>query len=441
MGWTHSMRGVAFVLLVPKTLAEIFLEVARKVDGSTLVEQALAAEPAWLGQGPLHVLAFGKVAFPMFDGLQRAMGDDRLAGGLLVAPETRFPVDPRLPANVTGLVSDHPDPSERSVTAGRAARDFVAALSPSDRLIVLISGGGSSALALPAGDLSLEDKRGAAKAVARAGASIAELNAVRKHLSAIKGGQLALLTRAPTTVLALSDVVGNDPGTIASGPFSPDPSTFEKALALVQPLAGQIPAWALDHLRRGAAGELGETPKPGDPRLAHVDYRILAGPERVADEARRIVESERREASVLSTNTERSVPDLALAYGERARREIAAGGSPRVLIGNGEPTIVVTGQGRGGRATHLALMMAREISGLDGVAFLAAGTDDRDGSSDASGAVVDGATWERAKSSDLDPEGALSRCDSETPLKALGCLVRGPGTSNLLDLHLLAIGN
>jgi hydroxypyruvate reductase len=424
-----------------ETLTAIFLEVARRVDGATLVQRALVAEPETLGHGPLHVLAFGKVAFPMFDGLRRAVGDDRLAGALLVAPQTRFPSEPRLPSNFTALASDHPDPSERSVTAGRAARDFVAALSPSARLVVLISGGGSSALALPAGDLSLEDKRGAAKAVARAGASIAELNAVRKHLSAIKGGQLALLTRAPTVVLALSDVVGNDPGTIASGPFSPDPSTFEKALAVVEPLAGQIPAWALDHLHRGAAGELGETPKPGDPRLAHVDYRVLAGPERVADEARRIVASERRTAGALSSNTERSVPDLAKAYGERARLEVATGGPPRVLVGNGEPTIVVAGQGRGGRATHLALMMAREISGLADVAFLAAGTDDRDGSSDASGAVVDGATWERAESRGLDPSGALSRCDSETPLAALGCLVRGPGTSNLLDLHLLAIGS
>jgi hydroxypyruvate reductase len=111
-----------------------------------------------------------------------------------------------------------------------------------------------------------------------------------------------------------------------------------------------------------------------------------------------------------------------------------------VLIGNGEPSIVVRGEGRGGRATHLALLMAREIAGLTNLEFLAASTDDRDGSSDASGARVDGSTWARAQSAGLDPARALDLCDSESPLKALGCLVRGPGTSNLLDLHLLAVG-
>jgi glycerate 2-kinase len=423
---------------MPKTPTEIFLDVARSVDGAALVERALLADPFALPR--IHVLAVGKVAFPMFDGLRRALGEDRMAGGLLVAPETRFPSQPRLPPSFTALVSDHPDPSARSMAAGKAARDFVAALSPSDCLIVLISGGGSAALVLPAADLSLEDKRGAAKAVARSGASIAELNAVRKHLSAIKGGRLALLTRAPTIVLALSDVVGNDPGTIASGPFSPDATTFAQALALVEPFRHAISPRAVEHLRRGAAGEVPETPKPGDPRLAHVAYRILAGPERVADEARRAVERDGREARVLSRNTESPVPELASAYGDRARREAEAGGRPRVLVGNGEPSIVVSGEGKGGRATHLALMVAREIAGVENVAFLAAGTDDRDGSSDASGAVVDGSTWARAESLGLDPAGALARCDSEATLKALGCLVRGPGTSNLLDLHLLAVG-
>jgi glycerate-2-kinase len=423
-----------------KSPTEIFLEVARRIDGAVLVEQALARDPAALGEGRVHVLSVGKVAFPMFDGLLRVIGEQRLVRGLLVAPETRFPAEPQLPTSVAALVSDHPDPSARSVAAGRTARAFVSTLSPADRLVVLISGGGSAALALPAGELSLDDKRATTKAVSRAGATIGELNTVRKHLSAIKGGQLALATQAPTVVFALSDVVGNDPGTIASGPFSADPTTFVQALLLVERLAKSAPAPALNHLQRGAAGELPETPKPGDRRLEHVDYRILAGPERVAEEARRVVEGEKRATGWLSRNTEQNVPELAALYGELARREAASGGSPRVWIGNGEPAIVVKGDGRGGRATHLALLMAREIAGLPNVSFLAAGTDDRDGASDASGAVVDGTTWQRAEAAGLDPKAAVERCDSETPLKSLGCLVRGPGTSNLLDLHLLAIG-
>jgi hydroxypyruvate reductase len=388
----------------------------------------------------VHVLSFGKVAFPMFDGLVDVLGSTRISGGLVVAPETRFPKDPQVPSGVTCLVSDHPEPSMRSIEAARAARDRLQNLTQGDRLVVLISGGGSAALCLPAGDLSLDEKRKTVREVSRAGANINELNTVRKHLSAIKGGQLGIATRAPTLVLALSDVVGNDPGTIASGPFSPDPTTFAQAVALVEKLAPSAPARALEHLRRGAARELPETPKAGDPRLAHIDYRLLAGPERVADEARRAAVSKQLGTGVLAHNTESTVDDLARAYGERARREAGRPGLARVFIGNGEPTIVVAGHGKGGRATHLALLMAREISGLPRVGFLAAGTDDRDGSSGASGAVVDGSTWARAEAAGLNPGAALERSDSETPLEALGCLVRGPGTSNLLDLHLLAVG-
>lgn len=420
-------------------LKAIFLEVASHVDGAKLVSEALVSNPALVADGPLHVLAVGKVAFPMFDGLVARVGRGQVATGLLIAPETRFPKDLNLPTGVRALVSDHPEPSERSVAAGRAARALIEGLSSSDRLVVLLSGGGSAAMAVPADGVSLDEKRTTTKAVARAGASIAELNTVRKHLSAIKGGQLGVATKAQTTVLTLSDVVGSDPGVIASGPFSPDPTTFAQALALVERLAPTAPAAVIAHLRRGAEGLLAETPKPGDVRLGHVEYKLLAGPERVPAEATCIAEAKGVGASILSSNTEASVEDLASDYGKLARRERRAGDRSRLWIGNGEPTIVVRGAGRGGRSTHLALLMARELAGMPNVGFLAAGTDDRDGSSDASGAIVDGSTWERAKSQGLDPAGALDRCDSETPLKALGSLVRGPGTSNLLDLHLLAI--
>jgi hydroxypyruvate reductase len=420
-------------------LSSVFLEVAERLDGALLVEESLAESALTGAEGRLSVLAVGKVAFPMFAGLRRALGTARIGSGLIVAPHTVFPERPDLPPGVRALVSDHPDPSERSVAAGRAALSFVSSLTESDTLLVLVSGGGSAALVLPADDLTLDEKRKATKAVARAGASIAELNAVRKHLSAIKGGRLALATRARTLVLALSDVVGSDPGTIASGPFAADGTTFDQALALVERLAPQAPERVKAHLRRGAAGQIAETPKPGDPRLAHVEFRLLAGPERVVEEARLTFAKRNVQTAELSRNTEQNVTELAALYGGRARRETLTRGT-RVLIGNGEPAIVVSGNGRGGRSTHLALLMARELAGLENVAFLAAGTDDRDGSGSASGAVVDGNTWKRAQDLGLDPEGALQRCDSETPLAALGALVQGPGTSNLLDLHLLSIG-
>jgi hydroxypyruvate reductase len=426
---------------VTPLLVRIFEEVTRRIDGGRLVREGLAAAAPALVEGgePLHVLALGKVAVPMLQGLLDVVGDQRVRAGLAIAPRGRLGQQAALPPAITVLPGDHPTPSEGSLAAGAAARALVAGLAPDAPLVVLLSGGGSSLAVLPADGLDLEDKRAATAAVARAGASIHQLNAVRKHLSALKGGQLALATRARVTVLALSDVVGNDPGTIASGPFSPDPTTFAEARELVARLAPQAPAPVVDRLDRGAAGLVPETPKPGDPRLAHVRFELLAGPARVPAEARQLVEAAGLAAGLLARDTERPVAALAEAYGERARREAEAGGRARVLIGNGEPSIVVTGEGRGGRSTHLALLMARELAGLPGVAFLAAGTDDRDGNTDSAGAVVDGTTWAKAVAAGLEPEAALAACDSERPLRALGCLIAGPGTSNLLDLHLLAV--
>jgi hydroxypyruvate reductase len=422
-------------------LAAVFNEVARRVDGAALLRRALAEDPDALGRGPLRALSIGKVAFPMLEGLLASIGPQRFSRGLVVAPATRFPKHPSLPDGFTALVSDHPDPSERSMAAGRAALELTSHVPRNETLVVLLSGGSSAAMALPTGDLSLEDKRATTKLVARAGASIAELNTVRKHLSAIKGGRLAASAHAPTRVFALSDVVGNDPATIGSGPFSADPSTFAQALAIIERLAPAAPARAIEHLRRGAAGLLEETPKPGDPRLAHCSYRLVAGPERVVDEALDFARSTGAETGALSRNTEATVSELAALYGRRAREEAAIGGRSRIFVGNGEPTIVVTGHGNGGRATHLALEVAREIAGIANVSFLAAGTDDRDGATDGSGAVVDGTTWRRAEEAGLHPAGALAHCDSATPLQVLGCIVRGPGTSNLLDLHLLGVGS
>jgi glycerate 2-kinase len=421
----------------PELLRRIFLEVAAHIDGATLVERVLAAESRPLA--PTHVLALGKVAGPMTEGLLRAPGTGALAGALLVAPAERLPPPDRLPAGFRLLASDHPLPGARSVQAGEAVRAFVAERRSPDRLLVLLSGGGSALAVLPAAGLSLEEKRAATSAVARAGASIGQLNTVRKHLSALKGGQLGICAQVPTRVLALSDVVGNDPATIASGPFSPDPTTFAGALTLLDDLApGAAPA-ARAVLQRGAAGVLPETPKPGDPRLAGIEYQIIAGPELVSAQAQAAARASGFATGLLVEHTESPVDALALEYGRRAQKAVDADDPPVVLVGNGEPTIVVRGTGRGGRATHLALLVAREIAGLPGVAFLAAGTDDRDGSGPASGAVVDGQTWSRAVAQGLDPQAALAACDSATLLQALDCLVCGPGTSNLLDLHLLAL--
>ncbi|HVU49512.1 MAG TPA: DUF4147 domain-containing protein, partial [Polyangia bacterium] len=340
---------------------------------------------------------------------------------------------------------DHPTPSARSVAAGEAALAFVRALAPSDRLLVLLSGGASALLCAPAPGLTLDEKRGATGAVSRGGAAIAELNAVRKHLSAIKGGRLALESRAPVTVLALGDVIGGEPATIGSGPFSPDPTTYADALDVVARTQAEIPEVARLHLERGRRGELPETPKPGDPRLAHVTWSAVAGPERVPAEARRAAEARGLEVAVLSRDAEEDVDTLAAAYLDRARHEAGRDGAVRALVGNGEPTIRVGADaGKGGRSTHLALAVARGLAAMPAsthgrIAFLAAGTDDRDGDTPVSGGLVDGTTWTRIRAAGVDPQRALERWDSYTALAAAGDTVTGPGTSNVLDLHLLVV--
>jgi hydroxypyruvate reductase len=430
----------------PRQLAlDIFLEVAAHVDGAALVRGPATAEAV---AAATHVLAVGKVAFPML--LGAGAGADAAPGSaprptLAIAPGPRVPAE--LPPGVRVFPGDHPTPSARSVAAGEAALAFVRALAPSDRLLVLLSGGASALLCAPAPGLTLDEKRAATGAVSRGGAAIGELNAVRKHLSAIKGGRLALESRAPVTVLALSDVIGGEPATIGSGPFSPDPTTFADALAVVAKTKADIPEVARLHLERGQRGELAETPKPGDPRLGHVTWTAVAGPERVPAEARRAALARGLEVAVLSRDAEEDVDTLAAAYLDRARHEAGVAGAARVrvLVGNGEPTIKVGADaGKGGRSTHLALAVARGLAALPAsthgrIAFLAAGTDDRDGDTPVSGGLVDGTTWARIRAAGVDPQRALERWDSYTALAAVGDTVTGPGTSNVLDLHLLVV--
>ncbi len=449
-------------------LARLFQEVAGYVDGQRLVAEEAGADPAFAAA--THVLAVGKVALPMLRGCALARRSDprerpafapRAPRTLAVvpAPADGTPLTEAAALSLPTLiiVADHPHPTARSVAAAQAVLAFVRSIgagadapAESARLLVLLSGGASSLLCAPADGLAWEDKRDAIAAVARAGATIRELNIVRKHLSAIKGGRLGLETTAPIAVRALSDVIGDDPATIGSGPFSPDPSRFTEAIAVVERLGAKLPAAVRAHLDRGARGEIPDTPMPASGALAHVDYRVLAGPARVVDEARAAIARAGCSTGTLALDVEDTVEVHAAAIGARVRRELddapaSSGGAPRILVGNGEPRVVLPASaGRGGRATHLALLVARELAELpealrSRVAFLAAGTDDRDGNTGVSGGIVDGTTWQRARAQGLDPAAALRAFDSLPVLASIGDTVRGPGTSNLLDLHLLLL--
>lgn len=301
------------------------------------------------------------------------------------------------------------------------------AAAATDLLVVTISGGASALAVAPAFGLGLDDKIAATRAIAAAGVPIEGLNCVRKHLSALKGGRLACATRAEIYAILLSDVIGDDPATIGSGPVSADATTFADALCAVHGVV--LPSSVRAVLEAGARGELPETPKPGDSRLAHVRAILCAGP---ADLVRVAAETAERLGRPVDTMSGlRGSVDAVAA--ELVRRSRAG----RAFVGGGEPTIVLPSRpGRGGRAQHVALTVAHELRGS--AVVLAVGSDGIDGPTADAGGLVDATTPARARHAGVDPRAALARFDSGTALAAAGDLVvTGPTGTNLCDLYVV----
>lgn len=409
----------------------IWLEALGRTQAARLVQEALVAEP--LGGGDVRVLALGKAAGPMVEAALRVLGS-RGRDALCVLPQGA-----PAPAGVVTIHAGHPRPDEGSLAAGRAILAWARANAGTPAL-VLLSGGGSALAFAPADGLGFDDKAGAVAAVMRGGATIQRLNALRKHLSALKGGRLAaLLSPAPVRVLVLSDVPGDDLSTIASGPFAPDPTTYGDALAALAEAAGPVPAPARAHLEAGARGEREETPKPGDPRLAHVQHRLLAGPVHLARAAAEAARARGFEAEADPEPLRGDVAAVAArlaswvrANAGRGRRLLALGGEPTIRIPPGAPAP------DGGRAQHLALLSAAAIAGAP-AAVLAAGSDGRDGPTEQAGAVVDGTTHDAARAAGVDLAAALAEARSGPAALALGAaLPRRETGTHLCDLVLVA---
>jgi hydroxypyruvate reductase len=334
----------------------------------------------------------------------------------------------------------HPVPDAAGEKAALRILQRVRALAADDLVLCLISGGGSALLAAPAPGLSLDDKRAIARALLKSGADIAEMNGVRKHLSAIKGGRLALAA-APARVvgLVISDVPGDDLAVIASGPTVPDPSTSAEALATLRRYRIDAPARVLAHLESAAS----ETPKPGDPRFAAVSNNLIATPQmslRAAAEAARAagvapvllgdaIEGEAREVGKAFAGVARS----AARHGEPAR-------PPCVLLSGGETTVTVRGKGRGGRNAEFLLGLALALNGAPGVYALAGDTDGIDGSEGNAGAYVAPDTLARAAALGLKAKDRLADNDAYSLFEALGDLVvTGPTLTNVNDFRAILI--
>ncbi len=413
-------------------------ETGLRADARRCFDAALqAVEPGPLARVALlradlparvHVAAIGKAAEGMMRGALAALGD-AVASGLVIAPR-RPGEEGSWPGNVQFMSARHPVPDASSVEAGRAMRAF--AQSASDAFVLLLSGGASSLATLPFDDIALEDLARTTALLLRAGASIDELNAVRKHLDRIKGGRLAVATSARVIGLAISDVIGDDPGVIGSGPISPDESTYADALDVLRArgVIDQVPASVRTHLERGARGEKSETPKPGDAAFDRVSYGVIAGNRTAVAAAAACAESLGYRAIIMDEPVTGEAREAGRMLALRAR-ELEPGAA---LIAGGETVVTVRGPGIGGRCQELALAGAIELE-RTGIVLFAASTDGIDGPTHAAGAICSGTTAARARAAGLDAHAMLDANDSHAFFSALRDLyVCGPTGTNVADL-------
>jgi len=378
----------------------------------------------------------GKAALGMARAAHAQLAD-KIVDTLVVAPPpaaSDFSSD--LPFRL--MLGAHPLPDAASERAGRAALEFVERARADELILLLLSGGASALAVAPASGISLNDKISLTSSLMRSGASIHELNTVRKHLSDLKGGGLLRALKADVRILSLilSDVADNDLGTIGSGPASADPTTFANAIAILKRrrLWGRTSEPVRDRFERGVAGELRETVKPTDPVLART-VNIIVGDNQLAQEAAA------RCAQRLGYRIERegSLSDDAERVGRALATRLLSLSDERVcLISGGEPVVTVKGDGRGGRAQHCALALAIALDEGEkrpNLAVLIAGTDGIDGPTDAAGAIVTATTLARAREAGLEPLKALARHDSYTFFNSLGDLiVIGPTGTNVTDI-------
>lgn len=418
------------------------------VEPERLVQTFFAGHPVE-ADGTLYMAALGKAAAAMSRGALTALGSENVADAVAVVPEDLVA---SIPGGVRAVGAGHPRPSEGSVRGAEAIRDLARKAREGDLLVVLISGGGSALSTLPPDGVSLDDLQATTEALLRSGATIDELNCIRKHLDQAKGGRLAQLAR-PARVLALvlSDVVGDHLDVIASGPVSPDPTTFADALAVVDRygLRKQLPESVVGHLQRGSEPGGDESPGEADPAFERVEAHVV-GHNRLAADAV-LAEAERRGytphlLTTTLTGEAREVGRFLAAAG----REVAASGrplqAPAALLAAGETTVTVTGRGRGGRNQELALGAALELAALDGlpgthsVTVASLGTDGIDGPTDAAGAVADARAVERGREAGVDASASLNDNDAYGFFSSVDDLIAtGPTGTNVMDLALVLV--
>ncbi len=389
--------------------------------------------------GNIWVVGAGKAGASMALAAERVFGR-RITGGLINVKYGHVAKLRRIELNECG----HPVPDTRGVFGAERIAAMVESAQRDDLVVCLISGGASALLPLPAAPISLAEKQETTKLLLACGADIHEINTVRKHISRIKGGQLARLAwPAAVRSLLLSDVIGDDPGVIGSGPTAPDPSTYAGALGVLDKygIRARVPESVRRRLECGAQGAIPETPKPADRIFARVRNTII-GSNRLAlaAAARRSRELGFR-TLVLSSEIQGETREIARMHAAIAREIVNSGRPvrpPACIVSGGETTVTLQGNGLGGRNQEFVLAAAMDIADLPDTVIFSAGTDGSDGPTDAAGAVADGGTLRRKP----DAPSYLERNDSYRYFEALGDLVKtGPTHTNVMDVHLILVGS
>jgi hydroxypyruvate reductase len=416
-------------------LLESFRAAVAVADPLEIVPRHLPRPP----EGRTVVVGAGKAAGAMALAVERHWPVGAPLGGVVI---TRY--GHGLPTRRIRVVeAGHPVPDEQGEGAAREILSLASGLGERDLLLALVSGGGSALLSLPVPTVPMADLKAVTRALLASGAPIQDMNTVRKHLSAIQGGRLAAATRARTLALVISDVTGDDPTHIASGPCAPDPTTYADALDVLSRHGVSPPPTVLAHLEAGKAGRIGETPKAGDAAFARVENRVIATAHASLAAAASVFQGEGVAPMILGdsvTGESREVAKVFAAFARQIHQHGHPIRPPVALISGGETTVTLRGSGRGGRCSEFLLSLAIELDALPGTHALACDTDGIDGSEDNAGAVLAPDSVARALAGGLDPRRMLAENDGYGFFAALGDLVvTGPTRTNVNDYRVILL--
>jgi len=391
--------------------------------------------------GRIHVIGAGKAAAPMATAIEEIL-EDKISSGVINVKYGHV----NKPGRIKVIEAGHPIPDQNGRDGTESIMDLAESSRENDLVICLISGGGSALLPLPATGITLKDKQDTIKILLSCGASIDEINSIRKHISGIKGGMLARAVYPAALVsLILSDVVGDDLDVIASGPSVPDSSTYEDCTEIIRhyEISDKLPKTVYSYICKGASGLIPETPKPGDPIFEKTADLIIGSNMEAILSAKKKAEELGYSTIVLSSMIEGETKHVARVHAAIAKEIRKTGNplpAPACILSGGETTVTITGNGRGGRNQEFSLAAALDISKHQDIVIFSAGTDGTDGPTDAAGAVADTTTVKRALEKQADPGTFLSNNDSYNFFRIIDDLVlTGPTNTNVMDLRIVLV--